>query len=77
MKRFEVGKEYRFAESGADPIKVVRRTAKMIFVIRDGMTDPYHMKIHEDDDVDSEYVTDSYLPKRYWGAYTSYAMWEV
>lgn len=67
MARFEVGKTYRWADSGFDPIKVLRRTEKTIWVTNGGAS--WRMRIKHDEHGD-EFVVDSSVPKRWQGAFT-------
>jgi len=46
MKRFEVGKHYGTFDSGLDPVKVIKRTAKFI-TVRNPMGNEWRMKIRE------------------------------
>ena len=62
MKKFEVGHYYLCHDSGFDPIKVMRRTEKTIFVTNGGAK--WRMRIRVDAD-GNEYVIDSSNPKRY------------
>ena len=73
-RRFEVGHSYDAADSGIPPIKVLKRTAKMILVENDCTT--WRMRICTDDNGD-EYVIDSSVPQAWRGVFTYQARWEV
>ena len=73
MSKFVVGKKYESADRRFDPIKIVRRTDKVVWVDNDGHA--WKMLVRKDMD-GNEYVRDSSLPKRYAeiGVYSS--KWE-
>ena len=73
MKRFEIGKEYLATESD-NIIKVERRTARCIFVDKDGCK--WRMRIKQDEE-GNEFVVDSSLPHRYQWAATYSAKYEA
>ena len=73
-RRFEVGHSYLAADSGIPPIKVLKRTAKMILVENGGAT--WRMLIRAADDGD-EYVIDSSIAPAWRGVLTYQARWEV
>lgn len=58
-KVFEVGKEYYCADTGFDPIKILKRTQKMVFV--ENGSSKWRMRIRQDKD-GNEYVVDSSTP---------------
>ena len=65
QKVFEVGKSYECADIGFDPITIVRRTDKTVWV--HNSYDPHHkwatrIKL---DDCGNEYIVDTTAPKRY------------
>ena len=63
MFTFVVGECYEANEFGLDPIKVVKRTEKSVYVTNAFKEKkPWRMKIHKDD-YGNEYVADSYTPK--------------
>lgn len=62
MSKFVVGKKYESADGRFDPIKIVRRTDKVIWVDDGGYT--RKMLVRKDMD-GNEYVRESSLPKRY------------
>lgn len=72
MAQFEVGKTYEAADCGIDPIEVVRRTAKSIFVTN-GHAD-WRMIIRHDED-GNEFVIDSSVPMKWRGLMTYSAKW--
>lgn len=74
MARFEVGKTYRWADSGFDPITVTRRTEKTIWVDKYGAQWSMRIKIDEDG---NEFVVDSSMPKKWRQEFTCSAEWEV
>ena len=63
MKNFEVGHFYECGDSGFDPIKVLRRTAKTITVTTNGVH-IWRMRVRIDSD-GNEYVQDCKVPKSY------------
>ena len=71
MKRFEVGHEYESLDSGIDPIKIVKRTDKFIFV-NNGMHE-WRMKIREAQGKNGfcyEYAIDSSAGNKWCDAFT-------
>ena len=70
--KFEVGKSYYAADSGYDPITIVRRTAKSVLV--NNGTNTWRMYIREDQD-GNEYVCDSTAGPKWRGAFTYSAKW--
>ena len=67
MKKFEIGKWYRPADSAFEAIKIQRRTPYYVFVENETGVE-WRMKIKCTDE--SEFVTDSTLPKRWQPAFT-------
>lgn len=63
MKEFEVGKSYYPNDRSYDPIKVIRRTEKSIFVLG-GSGNTWRMLIRKGAD-GAEYVTDSSVPSHW------------
>lgn len=74
FKKFEVGKYYRAGDSGIDPIKVVKRTNKYIFV--DNGCSKWRMRIRHDS-CGNEYLVDSLVDKRFRDDYTYSSVWEI
>lgn len=68
MKRFEVGNEYFPYAREYDPITVVRRTEKTIWV-RGAAGNTWMMRIRKDAN-GNEYATDSTVPTRWREAFT-------
>ena len=66
-KTFEVGKEYFPYDAGFDPIVVLRRTEKTIWVDKDGIK--WRMRIKRDA-VGNEYAVDSCVPYKWRDAFT-------
>lgn len=73
MKRFEVGKKYDPYQWEFEPIKVIKRTEKTIWVQKDEIT--WMMRIKHDAK-GNEYAVDSAVPHRYRDAFTYSALWE-
>lgn len=71
---FEVGKRYRWAISGYDPVKVVRRTEKTVWV--DNGSHAWAARVKRDERA-NEYFVDSGVAKRHRDACTVKACWEV
>ena len=71
---FEVGKTYCPADSGFDPIKVIKRTERCIKV--DNGTSEWKMVIKVDENGD-EYVIDSSVPRKWRSAFVYSAKWVV
>ena len=71
---FVVGHVYHFADSGLDPIEIVKRTNKTVWAkyYHGGI---YAMRIHHDD-CGNEYIYDSKVPVSYRNEYTCKACWE-
>ena len=67
MKRFEVGRSYRPYAFEFDPITVLRRTEKTIWV--DNGQTKWRMRVQQDAD-GNEFVVDSAVPKRWRDAFT-------
>ena len=67
MKRFEVGKSYGTIDSGVDPIKVLKRTDKMILV--DNGQSRWKMIVRTDE-YGNEFVRDCSAPKKWQFVYT-------
>ena len=59
MKRFEVGKVYRANDSGNDPLRIVKRTARTIVVKNVSSGESWRMFLREDAKKGTEYVVDS------------------
>lgn len=74
FKQFEVGKHYRAGSSMIDPIKVVKRTKKYVFV--DNGYSKWRMLIRHDG-CENEYLVDSIVDKRYRDDYTYSSLWEI
>ena len=70
-KFFEVGMSYRANDSRYDPIKVLRRTNKCIFVTNGSNT--WRMLVRVDDE-GNEYATDSSIPNKWRDTMTFSAM---
>ena len=80
-KVFEVGKLYHRAETGFDPIEVIKRTAKTItcrnaYSNIHGDDHTFVNRIHVDED-GIEWVWDSGVPFRHRDSTVSKASWEV
>lgn len=72
MKRFKVDHEYESLDSGIDPIKVVKRTEKFIFVKNSEGTE-WRMKIREAEGKNGiryEYVIDSSAGRKWYDMFT-------
>ena len=74
MVVFQVGKSYEASDPGIDPIKILKRTDKMIYV--DNGQSKWKMKLRHDNRGD-EMLTDSSVPSRYRDIYTYNARWEA
>lgn len=74
MKQLEVGKSYRPADAGFDPITIIKRTNKCVFV-RGSAGNEWRMTIRNDGE--REYVTDSCVPAKWRCAFTYFADNEV
>lgn len=74
FRQFEVGKEYRANTSRFDPLRVVKRTKKMVWV--DNGRCEWRMRIRYDD-YGNEYLVDSYGSKKYQEDYTYSCLNEV
>ena len=72
MKQFEVGKYYGAIDSAVPPIKVLKRTKKMILVSNDCNT--WRMLIWLDEQ-GNECVTDSCVPANWRECYTYKAIY--
>lgn len=71
--KFEVGKSYFcYGGSGYDPIKILRRTAKTVWVDKDGVKWKMRVRTGEDG---NEYVTDSSVPLNWRDEFTYCAKW--
>lgn len=71
--KFEVGKTYEPYQTEFAPVKVIRRTAKTIWV-DDGETQ-FSMRVKTLPSGD-EYATDSKVPPQWRDAFTYSAVWE-
>lgn len=71
---FEVGHSYEANDPGYDPIKILRRTGKTIWV--DNGQAKWSMRVKRDEN-GNEMVTDSSVPVRWRDAFTYKANWEV
>ena len=70
---FEVGRSYFcYGGSGFDPIKILRRTAKTVWVDKDGVKWKMRVWMGEDG---NEYVTDSSVPRKWRDEFTYCAKW--
>lgn len=67
MKKFEVGKEYEPYQREFDPIKVIKRTDKTIWVTKDEVT--WMMRIKHDAN-GNEWAADSKVPYKWRDAFT-------
>ncbi len=67
MKKFEVGKEYEPYQREFDPIKVIKRTDKTIWVTKDEVT--WMMRIKHDAN-GNEWAADSTVPYKWRDAFT-------
>lgn len=74
MAVFEVGKFYESYGSGFDPIKILRRTDKTIWVDKDGVK--WRMRIRKDND-GNEFAVDSSVPRNWRDDFTYSAKWET
>lgn len=74
MAKFEVGKSYEPYAPEFDPIKVLRRTEKSIWVTNGQITWMMRIKVDEDG---TEWATDSKVPMKWRDAFTYNAKWEV
>lgn len=70
MIQLEVGKSYRPTDAGFDPITIIKRTNKCVFV-RGSAGNEWRMTIKNDGE--REYVTDSCVPARWRYAFTYFA----
>ena len=70
-KKFEIGKSYYCEDKGFDPIKVIRRTEKTIWV-ENSVEHRWAMRIRTTEK-GIEYVTDSCVPLRWRQVFTYYA----
>lgn len=78
MKSFEVGHEYGCADSGIDPIKVIKRTNKFIFV-RNSLGTEWRMKIREavgKNGFRYEYAVDFSAGRKWCDMFTYFASFE-
>ena len=73
MKKFEVGKEYDPYQREFDPVKVIKRTEKTIWVQKDEIT--WMMRIKHDAER-NEYAVDSKVPHKWRDAFVYSALWE-
>ena len=73
MNVFEVGSSYECADTGYDPIKILRRTEKTIWVTNGG--NPWAMRVRHDGS--GEYAIDSTAGKKWADAFTYRACWKV
>lgn len=71
--KFEVGHLYYPYDSGFDPIVILRRTEKTVWVTNGGVK--WRMRIWTDED-GNEYVTDSSVPVKWRDAFTYSAKWK-
>ena len=71
MPKFEVGKSYRWADPGPDPITVLHRTEKTITVTNGVNT--WRMLVRTDEH--GEYVRDSSMGRNTYNMFTSRAIW--
>ena len=74
MKRFEVGKLYESYDSSFDPIVIMKRTDKTIWVDKNGVR--WMMRIRIDDE-GNEIAVDSSVPPKWRDAFTYSAKWPV
>lgn len=74
MEVFEVGKYYEANDPGYDPIKILRRTDKTVWV--DNGQSKWRMRIKYDRN-GNEMVTDSSVPSKWRDAFTYKASWCV
>lgn len=74
MSKFEVGKSYEPYGSEYDPIKIIRRTVKTVWV--DNGNTQWRMRVKTDED-GNEYVADSSVPLNWRDTFTYNAKWEV
>lgn len=72
-KKFEVGKTYEANERDYEPITIIRRTDKTVWVKNSNCA--WMMRIWLDGD-GNECVTDSTVPKKWRVAFTYSAKWE-
>ena len=70
MKRFEVGKAYNPMDCGYDPITILKRTDKTVWV-RGGSGNEWRMLVRHNGK--SEFVTDSSVPRKWRFAFTYFA----
>ena len=73
-KKFEVGRSYEALDGGFDPIKILRRTDKTIWV--DNGCNRWMMRIKHEKNGD-EYAVDSCSPRAWREAFTYKAAWPV
>ena len=71
---FEVGHLYEPAGVGFDPIEVIKKTEKTLFVRNEGAK--WKMKLRYDEQ-GNEYVQDRCCPKSYWCEFTYRPEWVV
>ena len=67
MKKFEVGKEYEPYQREFDPVTVIKRTDKTIWVKKDDVT--WMMRIKHDAN-GNEWAADSTVPYKWRDAFT-------
>ena len=70
MKRFEVGKAYNPMDCGYDPVTILKRTDKTVWV-RGSSGNEWRMLVRNNGK--SEFVTDSCVPKKWRFAFTYFA----
>ena len=79
MIQFKVGSYYEAADYSVDPITIIKRTYKTVWV--KNTTTEWKMRVKTKRDERSgnvtEYCVDSCVPKKWRGMYEYNAMWEV
>ena len=74
MATFEIGKSYESLDSGYQPIRILKRTEKTIWVENECCK--WMMRVKHDDK-GNEFVVDSCLPRKWREAFMYSALWEV
>ena len=79
MIQFKVGGYYEAADCGIDPVEIMARTDKTVYV--KNQTAEWKMRVKSKIDERSgdvvEYCVDSSVPKKWRGLYEYNAMWEM
>ena len=72
MTRFEINEKYMAADSGFEPITIIRRTSKCVVVKNESGVE-WRMVVRYDPERKCEYVRDSAAPGNWKDAFTYYA----